>query len=104
MLVKVIRNDKNYPLNFQLFDAKGDYLDLSSVTSMTLKIQFYNSPNLIEITNYKVTDASKGEGYFTVAEEFVGSFYGEGYGEIEIQIGSQTVTTEPFSFKILKDL
>lgn len=105
MLIKVVRNDKNFPLNFHLLDTKGKDLDLSSVTSMTLKIQFYKgSKNLIEITNYTVTEASKGECYFSVAEEFVGSFYGEGSGEIEIQIGSQTVTTEHFSFEILKDL
>lgn len=101
--ISVVRNDSNFPLNFTIKDAEGDIVDLTDA-SPVLKVQKYNSSSLAFSVNGSVISESDGTCEFIITDE-VESIYGDYVAEIEINWSSgKKLTTEQFSFKILKDL
>jgi len=101
--IKIVRNDKNFILEFTIYDLDGNVVDLTGITSIKLKCKQYGDSIVKEI-NGTVTDPENGQCQFLVKDEFVG-VTGEFKAEIEMTFSNGKVLTAPgITIKVIPDL
>lgn len=101
--ITIIRGDKNFILDFTIYDADNNIVDLGGVTSILLKFKSYED-GIVRSISGTVIDAPNGRVQFPVGEEFV-NILGEYKAEIEITyITGQVLTAPNISIKVIPDL
>jgi len=101
--IQIVRGDKNFILNFTIYDADNQIVNLTGVSAIKFKFKSYEDGTVTEIVG-SVVNADAGEAQFPVAEQFVG-ITGEFKAEIEITYLSGKVITAPnISIKVVADI
>ena len=101
--IKIVRNDKNFALEFVIYDLDGNPVDLTGISSLKLKYKEYGDSTVQEI-NGTVIDAKSGKCRFNVKDEFVG-ITGEFKAELEMIWADGKVLTAPgITIKVIPDL
>ena len=102
--IKIVRGDKNFILDFTIYDADDEIVDLTGVSEINLKFKSYEDGTVTSIPGSAVGDPQNGEAQFPVGEQFVGVL-GEYKAEIEITYISGKVITAPnISIKVIADV
>jgi len=103
--IKLVRGDKNYSLEFTIYDADNNLVDLSNVTSIVLKIKKYGSSSLFASIEGSVEgDGTTGQCSFPIGTTFL-TETGEFKAEIEITYSTGKVITAPgILIKVIPDL
>lgn len=101
----IIRNDKNFVLEFTIYTADGDLVDLTNVSEILLKFQAYEDGTVTSITGTVVGSSPLlGQAQFLIGSQFVG-ITGEFKAEIQITYTSGRVLTAPNIYiKVIADL
>lgn len=99
----LIRNDKNFYLEFEVRDSEGQIVDITDC-SIGFKMQKYGENTLTIDKDCTVINGTLGLCQVLIEDEIVGES-GEFYAELEIRWPSGKVLTAPdILVKILKDL
>lgn len=102
--ITIIRGDVNFILDFTIYDADNEIVNLTGVSSIKLKFKSYEDGSVISITGTVVDPPTAGEAQFPVLEEFK-SITGEYKAEIEITYLSGKIITAPnISIKVIPDI
>ena len=102
--ITLVRGDKNYVLDFTIYDMDGEKVNLVGSSTIILKLKSYANGTLTQIIGQVVDPPSNGEVRFPVVEEFL-SAVGEFKAEIEIAYaGGKVITAPNISVKIIADL
>lgn len=101
--IKIVRGDKNFVLQFTIYDADGNPLDLTGVSEILLKYKNYQDGTVTSIPG-TVTNPTAGEAQFIIGNQFE-NLLGEFKGEIEITYSSGRVLTAPnLVIKVIPDI
>jgi len=102
--ITLVRNDANYVLQFYIKDQDGNAVNLTDVSSLTLKIQKYGTSTLHASISGSVVNATEGICQFTVQDEFT-AVTGDFKAEVEITYSSgKTITAPEIYIKVIPDL
>ena len=102
--VKVVRNDTKFLLDFTIYDLDNNIVDLSDVSTISLKFKSYADGTVTTISGSPVGDGSGGEVQFLVLDEFKG-ITGNFKAEIELIFSDGKILTAPnIVLKVIPDL
>jgi len=103
--IKLVRGDKNYYLQFTIYDSDNNLVDLSDVTSITLNIKKDGASSLFASISGEIEgDGTTGQCSFPIGTTFL-TETGEFKAEIEITYSSGKVITAPgIRIKVIPDL
>jgi len=102
--VEIVRNDKNFILDFTIYDLDNEPVDLANVSSIIFKFESYEDGTVTSISG-EVIDEAGGEAQFFVEDEFVDISLGNYKAEIQITYVSGKVLTAPnIILKVIRDL
>jgi len=103
-IIKVVKDDKTYDINFTLQDANGNAINLTNAT-MQLKVQASNSTELKFAGTMNTVSAASGTCKYTVAQ---GNFNQSGNFNAEIEVSytgtGEIITFPDILFKVKDDL
>lgn len=102
--ITIVRNDKNFVLEFTIYDADSVIVDLTGVSSIKLKYKSYSNGTVTSITGTVIEPSTSGKAQFIIGEQFVG-ITGEFKAEIEITYLSGQVLTAPnLTIEVIPDI
>jgi len=103
-VMRWIKGDHTNTIQWTCTDENGDAIDLSSVSTVTLKIgRIGESSNLVEKTG-SVTDAANGVAQFTFgADDLATAGYYDAHIELDYSSDAHR-TLRPMSIQILEDM
>lgn len=106
--ITIVRGDINFILNFTIYDADNEIVDLTGASTITLKFKSYEDGTVTSISG-TIADppGTDGEAQFNVGETFK-SLIGEFKAEIEITFGpaqnNKVITAPNISIKVIADI
>lgn len=101
--VVIVRGDKNFALQFTIYDADNQTIDLTGVSKIELKFKSYEDGTVKKILG-TIINAKAGDVQFPVSDEFV-DLTGEFKAEIEITYSTGQVITAPnITIKVIPDI
>jgi len=100
--ITLVRNDRNYWIQFHILDPDSNPIDLTDCTPK-LKIESYSTSFFKTITG-EVVNAESGICRFKITDEFT-DITGEFRAEIELEYANGQILTAPnITIKVLPDL
>ena len=109
--ITIVKGDKNFLLNFTIYDADDQIVDLTGASTITLKFKSYEDGTVTSVNanlvDHTPAQLSAGEVHFFIGSEFV-SITGEFKAEIEITydatLDNRVITAPNISIKVIPDL
>lgn len=102
--VIIVRGDRKFVLEFVIYDADNNRVDLTGTSAIQLKFKNYEDGTVTTIPGLVTGDPKEGVVQFQVEDEFV-DIIGEFKAEIEITYASGKIITAPnILIKVIPDI
>lgn len=102
--ITIVRGDRNFQLNFTIYDLDNKPIDLTGIQSIIFRFKNYENGMVYELSGQVVGDPVNGQVAFHVGDTFV-NLLGEFKAEIELTYSNGQILTAPnITVRVIPDI